>query len=82
MLELMVVLDVPVVGVLLGVVVSAGSLAVTDTEELDRDVSFVPKVRQIDHEWDKSRTFSDQISVGAKMSSQNVLKSDLIKVRI
>ena len=40
-----------------------------------------PKVGEIDPKWDKSVTFSDQISVHFG-SSQNVLKSDLKRSRI
>ena len=44
-----------------------------------RDVRFGPKVGQIAPKWDKSGTFSDQISVHFGLS-QNVLKSDLKKL--
>ena len=43
---------------------------------------FEPKVGQISPKWDKSGTYSDQISVHFGSPSQNVLKSDLNKSRI
>ena len=42
-----------------------------------RNIRFYPKVGQITSKWDKSGTFSDQISVHFGSPSQNVLKSDL-----
>ena len=47
-----------------------------------RDRRFGYKVGQIRPKWDKSGTFSDQISVHFGSASQNVLKSDLKKSRI
>ena len=43
---------------------------------------FGSKVGQIGPKWDKSRAFSDQISVHFGLSGQNVLKSDLKKPQI
>ena len=43
---------------------------------------FGPKVGQIGPKWEKSGTFSDQISVHFGALRQNVLKSDLKKFRI
>ena len=57
-------------------------------ETPDRDVTLDqgdktgPKVGQIVTKWDKSETFSDQISVHFGAVRQNVLKSDLKKSRI
>ena len=47
----------------------------------ETDAKFGTKVGQIGPKWDKSETFSDQISVHFGVS-QNVLKSDLKKSRI
>ena len=46
------------------------------------DARFGCKVGQIGKKWDKSGTFSDQISVHFGALRQNVLKSDLKKSRI
>ena len=43
---------------------------------------FGPKVGQIVPKWNKSKTFSDQISVHFESASQSVLKSDVKKSRI
>ena len=46
----------------------------------DRGVRFDSKVGQIGPKWDKSGTYSDQISVHFGSESQNALKSDLIEI--
>ena len=46
---------------------------------VNQGVGFGSKVGQIDCKWDKSGTFSDQISVHFGSMSQNVLKSNLKK---
>ena len=64
--------------------VSASQLKVT--LHLTRAFPFRPKDGQIDRKWDKSRTFSDQISVhfsaGRQYVQKAVLKSNLRKHRI
>ena len=55
------------------------TLRVEYTSPAVRDFRFGTKVGQIGNNWDKSGTFSDQISVQFGSASQNVLKYDIYK---